>query len=63
MEKKVRARLTPLAIAAPIVVCLVIGAFTYTIATRAGYPPVLAALFASVIGLLWLGFFVSRLLG
>ena len=63
MQKKTRARLTPLAIAAPIVVCLIIGVFTYTIATRAGYPPILAAVFASVIGLLWLGFLVSRLLG
>jgi uncharacterized membrane protein YeaQ/YmgE (transglycosylase-associated protein family) len=63
MEKKARARLTPLAIVAPIVVCLIIGAFTDAIAMRAGYPAVLAAIFAGVIGILWLGFFVSRLLG
>jgi hypothetical protein len=62
MEKKTRARLTPLAVAAPIVVCLVIGAFVDTIAMRAGYPALLAAIFAGVIGLLWLGFFVGRLL-
>jgi hypothetical protein len=30
---------------------------------RAGYPALLAAIFAGVIGILWLGFFVSRLLG
>jgi uncharacterized membrane protein YeaQ/YmgE (transglycosylase-associated protein family) len=62
MQKKTRARLTPLAIVAPIIVCLVIGVFTDAIAKRAGYPPLLAVIFAGVIGLLWLGFFVGRLL-
>ncbi len=62
MHKKARARLTPLAIVAPIGMCVVIGACTDTIAVRAGYPPVIALIFAGVIGILWLGFFVGRLL-
>jgi hypothetical protein len=63
MQKKVGARLTPLAMVAPIGVSLLIGAFTYMIAMRAGYPPVLATMIAGVIGLLWLGFLIGRLLG
>ncbi len=62
MQKKARVRLSPLAVIMPVVVCLVIGAFTYAIADRAGYPPVLAAMIASAIGLLWLSFLISRLL-
>jgi len=63
MQKKVRVRLSPLAVIVPIGVCLLIGALTYTIAVRAGYPPILAAIIAGVIGLLWLGFLIGRLLG
>jgi hypothetical protein len=63
MRKEVRARVTPLTIVTPIAVCIAIGAFTYAVAMRAGYPPILATIVAGVIGLLWLGFFVGRLLG
>lgn len=62
MEKKARTRLSPLAMLMPIAVCLVIGAFTYAIAVRAGYPAGLAAAIAAVIGLLWLCFLIARLL-
>jgi F420-0:gamma-glutamyl ligase-like protein len=62
MEKKARARLSPLAVAVPVGVCVVIAAFTYSVAVRAGYPTALAVAIAGVIGLLWLGFFIGRLL-
>lgn len=62
MEKKVRARMSPLAMLMPIGVCILIGTFTYAIAVRAGITSGLAVAVASVIGLLWLIFFVGRLL-
>ena len=62
MEKMARVRLSPLAVAVPMAVCVVIAAFTYTVAVRAGYPTGLAVAVAGVIGLLWLGFFIGRLL-
>jgi hypothetical protein len=62
MEKKARARVSPLAMLMPIGVCALIGAFTYAIALRADIVPGLAVAVAGVIGLLWLIFFVGRLL-
>jgi hypothetical protein len=62
MEKEERVRLSPRAVIAPFGICLLIGAFTFDIATRAGYPVGLAAVVAGVIGLLWLCFLIGRLL-
>lgn len=62
MPKKERARVSPLALIAPVAVCILIGAFTFTIARRAGYPTGLAVGVAVIIGLLWFSFFLSRLL-
>jgi hypothetical protein len=62
VEKKARARLSPLAVLMPIGVCALIGAFTDAIALRAGITPGLAVAVAGGIGLLWLIFFVGRLL-
>ncbi len=61
--KRARSRLSPLAVIAPAAVCLLIGAFTYQIARRAGYPTALAVGVSVIIGLLWFGFFLGRLLG
>lgn len=61
MEKKARARVSPLAVLMPIGVCAVIGCFTYAVAERAGITTGLAATIAGVIGLLWFIFFVGRL--
>lgn len=62
MQKKARVRLSPLAVAVPIGVCVVIAVLTYNIAVRAGYTAALSAAIAGVIGLLWLSFFISRLI-
>lgn len=62
MEKKARASISPLAVAMPIGVCILIGAFTDRVAMRAGYPAGLSAAIAGVIGLLWLCFLIGRLL-
>ncbi len=62
MEKKARASISPLTVAMPIGVCILIGAFTDQIAMRAGYSAGLAAAIAGVIGLLWLCFLIGRLL-
>ncbi len=60
--KKGRLRLSPLAMIMPVAVCLLIGAFTYQIARRSGYPAGLAAGVSVIIGLLWFGFLLGRLL-
>jgi hypothetical protein len=60
--EKARARLSPLAMLMPIGVCALIGAFTDAIARRAGIAPGLAVVVAGAIGLLWLLFFIGRLL-
>lgn len=62
MRKKARVRLSPLAVAVPIGVCIIIAVFTYTIAVRAGFPAGLSVAVAGVIGLLWLSFFIGRLI-
>jgi len=61
MQKKVRVQLSPLAVTVPIGVCIVIAVFTDTIAMRAGFPGGLSVAIAGVIGLLWLSFFIGRL--
>ncbi len=62
MEKKAWVRLSPLAVAVPLGVCLIIAAFTDTIAVRAGFPAGLSVGIAAVIGLLWFSFFIGRLI-
>ncbi len=62
MQKKARVRLSPLAVAVPIGVCVVIAVFTYNVAVRAGYTAGLSVAIAGVIGLLWLSFFIGRLI-
>ena len=63
MPKRTWERPSALAVAMPVAVCVVIGVFTYNIAVRAGYPVGLSVAVAAVIGLLWFGFLLSRLLG
>ncbi|MDQ6832836.1 MAG: hypothetical protein M3008_05520 [Chloroflexota bacterium] len=62
MEKKARASTSPLAVAMPIGICILIAIFTDKVAVRAGCPTELAVAIACVIGLLWLTFLIGRLL-